>query len=156
MLQILLGAVIISFSSVFVKLVHVGPTTALFYRFIFGASALFAAALVTKTPLFRGLRSFLFAGLAGFLFSLDLFFWHRSILYVGPGLATILANFQVFILAVIGVVFMGERLRLFFIASIILAFSGLVLLTDLGFHSPDPFYLRGIIFGLLAAVLSSL
>ena len=151
MLQIILGAILISFSSVFVKLVHVGPTTSLFYRFTFGALALFITALITKTPLFRDIRSFLFAGLAGFLFSLDLFFWHRSILYIGPGLATILANFQVFILTVIGIIFMGERLRILFIASVVLAFSGLILLTELNVQSFEPLYMRGILFGLLAA-----
>ncbi len=151
MLQILLGAILISFSSVFVKLVHVGPTAALFYRFSFGASALFITAFIVKTPLFRDLRSFLYSGLAGLLFSLDLFFWHRSILYVGPGFATILGNFQVFILALIGVVFLGERLRFLFIVSVIFAFSGLILLTGLNFHSMPPLYLRGIIYGLLTA-----
>lgn len=151
MLQIILGAFFISFSSVFVKLVHTGPTTSLFYRFFFGASALFVTAFINRTPLFRDLRSFLFAVLAGFLFSLDLFFWHRSILYVGPGLATILANFQIFILTVIGIVFMGERLRILSIVSAVLAFAGLVFLTGLDFHSLDPLFLRGVIFGLLTA-----
>ncbi len=151
MLQIILGAFLISFSSVFVKLVHVGPTTALFFRFLFGGSTLFITAFIIKIPLFRDLRSFLFAALAGFLFTLDLFFWHRSILYVGPGLSTILANFQVFILTLIGIIFMGERLRFRFIVSVILAFSGLILLTDLNFNSMPPLYLRGIIYGLLTA-----
>ena len=151
MLQIILGAFLISFSSVFVKLVHVGPTSALFYRFTFGASALFITAFIIKTPLFRDLRSLMYSGLAGFLFSLDLFFWHRSILYVGPGFATILANFQIFILPLIGVVFLGERLRFLFIVSVIFAFSGLILLAGLDFHSMPPLYLRGIIYGFFTA-----
>ena len=151
MVEIFLGATIISFSSVFVKLVHVGPTAALFYRFLFGAIALFIAAPIRKVPLFNGYRSLLFGCLAGFLFSLDLFFWHRSIHYVGPGLSTILANFQVFILTAISIVFMKERLRFLFIASVILAFSGLVLLIGLDFQSMSPLFIRGIIFGLLTA-----
>ena len=151
MLQIIIGAILISFSSVFVKLVHVGPTTTLFYRFCFGALALFITAFITKTTLFRDIRSFLFAALAGFLFSLDLFFWHRSILFIGPGFATILANFQIFILVIVGVVFIGERLHLLFITSVILAFSGLILLTDLNLRSMEPLYMRGIVYGLLTA-----
>ncbi|MFC1839666.1 DMT family transporter [Thermodesulfobacteriota bacterium] len=151
MVQIFIGAILISFSSVFVKLVHVGPTSSMFYRFFFGALALFLAALITKTPLFRDFKSFCYAGLAGFIFSLDLFFWHRSILFVGPGLATILANFQVFILTLIGLVFLGERLRVLFIFSVILAFSGLTLLIGLDFQSMDRLFQRGIIYGLLTA-----
>lgn len=135
----------------FVKLVHVGPTAALFYRFLFGAIALFIAAPIRKVPLFNGYRSLFYGGLAGFLFSLDLFFWHRSIHYVGPGLSTILANFQVFILTAVSIVFMKERLRFLFIASVILAFSGLVLLVGIDFQSMGPLFKRGIIFGLLTA-----
>jgi drug/metabolite transporter (DMT)-like permease len=70
---------------------------------------------------------------------------------VGPGLSTILANFQVFILTGISIVFMKERLRFRFIASVILAFSGLVLLIGLDFQSMSPLFIRGIIFGLLTA-----
>ena len=40
---------------------------------------------------------------AGVFFSLDLWFWHRSIIYIGPGLSTLLANFQVFILMLVGI-----------------------------------------------------
>lgn len=151
MIQIIIGGLLISFSSVFVKLVHVGPTSSMFYRFLFGALTLFIAALISKTPLFRDFKSLFFAGLAGFIFSLDLFFWHRSILLVGPGLATILANFQVFILTLIGLIFMGERLRVLFIVSVMMAFLGLILLVGLDFQSMDRLYQLGIIYGLLTA-----
>ena len=39
------------------------------------------------------------AWLAGLLFALDLLFWHHAIEYVGAGLATVLGNLQVFIVA---------------------------------------------------------
>jgi len=42
-------------------------------------------------------------------FALDLVFWHRSILAVGTGLATLLANFQVFLVAIASVALFGER-----------------------------------------------
>ena len=151
MVQIIIGAILISFSSVFVKLVHVGPTSAMFYRFFFGAITLLSAALIRKVPLFRDYKSLCYSGLAGFLFTLDLFFWHRSILFVGPGLATILANFQVFILTLLGFIFMGERVRVLFIFSVIMAFFGLILLIGLDFQSMDRFFQLGIIYGLLTA-----
>ncbi|CAO0819763.1 hypothetical protein DFAR_1110033 [Desulfarculales bacterium] len=43
-------------------------------------------------------------------FALELTFWHRSIHLLGSGLATILAEFQVFFLAGFGALFFGERL----------------------------------------------
>ncbi len=151
MIQIIIGAVLISFSSVFVKLVNTGPTSALFYRFFFGAVTLFIYSFFSKTKLYKNIRSLLYAALAGFFFSLDLFLWHRSILWAGPGLATILANFQVFILTLISVLFMKERLRLIYVLTVLLAFAGLILLTGVGFEAMDSLYRKGIIFGLLTA-----
>jgi drug/metabolite transporter (DMT)-like permease len=37
-----------------------------------------------------------FAVASGFCFAVDLSLWHRSIVYVGPGLATLLCNLQMF------------------------------------------------------------
>jgi len=42
LIQLIAGATIISFSAVFVKLVHVGPTMAGFYRVLFGGLILLA------------------------------------------------------------------------------------------------------------------
>lgn len=151
MIRILLGAFLISFSSVFVKLVHVGPTSALFYRFLFGALALFFTAKIKGIPLFKGFRPFIFAMAAGAIFALDLFFWHRSIHYIGPGLATILANLQIFILAAAGVLFMKERLSVLFIISSVIAFIGLVILIGPDIRSAGPLFKRGILFGLITS-----
>jgi drug/metabolite transporter (DMT)-like permease len=155
LLQIFLGAIIISFSSVFVKMVHTGPTSTLFYRFLFGGVALIIALMITKTPLFRSLRTLGLAAASGLLFSLDLFLWHRSILFVGPGLATILAGFQIFILPLIGVLFLKEHLKPLFIISIILAFAGLVFLTGADVNSMEPQFRIGIVYGMLTAVCYS-
>ncbi len=72
MFQIILGAIFISFSSVFVKIVHTGPTSTLFYRFLFGGVTLVIGLMVSKTSLFRGFRSLGLAATSGLLFSLDL------------------------------------------------------------------------------------
>jgi len=152
MLQVLLGAFLISFSSVFVKLVDVGPTTAMFYRFLFGGIALLAVMLVRTVPLWKGKRPMLLAAAGGLVFTLDLFFWHRSILYVGPGLATLLANFQVFILAIFGMFFLGERPALRFYIATPLAFFGFSLLVGWDYGGMARLYRLGILYGLLTAV----
>ena len=154
MLQIILGAIIISFSSVFVKMVDTGPTATMFYRFFFGGVALVIGLLISKTTLFCNSFPLGLAATSGLLFSLDLFFWHRSILYVA-GLATILAGFQIFILPVIGVLFLKEQIKPLFIISVILAFTGLVLLTGVDFNSMEPQYRLGVIYGMLTALCYS-
>ena len=62
----------------------------------------------------------------GVAFAADLMLWHRSILYVGPGLATLLGNFQVFLMALAGFLIYRERLGWQFLAGVALAFVGLV------------------------------
>ena len=107
-LQVTGGAVMISFSAVFVKAAHVGPTMAGFYRVLFGGLVLALILKIRRERLFRGLTPLILTMVCGLLFSLDLTFWHRSIGYVGPGLSTLLANFQVFFLAFYGAVILRE------------------------------------------------
>ena len=68
--QVLAGALIISFSSIFVRLAHVGPTTAGFYRMLFGSLVLLAAAGLWRHRLWVGWRAACAAGMAGGLFFL--------------------------------------------------------------------------------------
>src|SRR5690349_21636424 len=53
-LEIVAGSFLISFSGVFVKIAHVGPTAAGVYRNLFGAIALFGIALVRRDSFWRG------------------------------------------------------------------------------------------------------
>ena len=103
------GAVLISFSPVFVKLVSVSPTTSGFYRVFLGGIALALFLLLTGRKLSFTKRAWTALILSAVFFALDLWFWHRSIMYVGPGLATLLANFQVFIMIAAGVVLLSQR-----------------------------------------------
>jgi drug/metabolite transporter (DMT)-like permease len=148
---LLAGAFLISFSSVCVKVADVGPTTAMFYRFLFGFVALGAVALWRKDKIWQGRQPMAWAIAGGVLFSLDLFFWHRSINYVGPGLATILANFQVFSLAVIGIVFMGEKLTWNLVVAIPASLVGLFMILGWDWSVLDATYRLGIIYGLITA-----
>jgi drug/metabolite transporter (DMT)-like permease len=150
--QIVLGAFLISFSAVFVKLAHVGPTTAGFYRQLFGGLVLLALVLARRQPLWRGSRPLGYALLAAVFFAADLFCWHRSIEYIGPGLATIMGNFQVFIMAFVGVLVFKEKATWRFAVSIPLAFLGLFLLVGIEWNHLESLYKAGIWLGLATAV----
>lgn len=151
-LQIVAGSVLISFSAVFVKLAHVGPTASGFYRNVFGAFALFLIVAARRDRVLKGMRRLRWALIAGLFFAADIFFWHRSILYVGPGLATILGNFQVFFMTGVGVFVFRERTTWRFLVAIPLAVLGLFLLVGLRWGDFDASYRRGVIFGLLTAI----
>lgn len=108
MLGLGLGATLISFSAVFVRLAHVGPVTSGFYRVLFGGLFLLLLALVKGYLARISPRSFILGAVCGVVFALNLTMWHNSIHLVGPGLATVLSNFQVFFMALAGILFFGS------------------------------------------------
>lgn len=148
-----IGAVMISFAAVFVKLAHVGPTTAAFYRMAIAGCILAVPVIAGRHRAWSGSRAVLVAGVAGVLFALDLVVWHRSIHFVGPGLATILANFQVFILAGFGIIVLRERVSWRLAVAIPMALAGLFLLVGVDWSIVSRSYRVGVIFGLVTAVV---
>ncbi len=152
MITLIIGAVMISFSGVWVKIAHTTPTVTAFYRVFFGGIFLLPAALWRHEMKWRGIRHWLLCMVCGIIFSLDLICYHYSIRYTGPGLGTIIVNFQVFILAGIGVLFLGEKLRRIYLLSIPLAFLGLFMIVGIQWEQLGPVYKTGIYFGFAAAV----
>ncbi len=152
MLPLLLGSFIISFSAVFVELSHLPPTASAFHRVFFGGLALLALQLVRNRGRLRfegGLALNLATALA---FALDLLCWHRAIGLLGPGLATLLGNFQVLILALISLVFLKERLGARFWLALPLALSGVACITGLSPSAYTPEVRLGIVYGLLTSL----
>lgn len=93
----------------------------------------------------------LHASLCALLFSGDLALWHRAIIYIGPGLATILANFQALILAAFGILVLRERPGWRYLLSIPIALLGLFLLVGVSWNSLSSQSRTGVVFALGAA-----
>ncbi|MCC6439696.1 MAG: EamA family transporter, partial [Rhodanobacteraceae bacterium] len=110
LLEMIGGAALISTTSILVKLAHVGPTVSAFYRMFLGGAILLVGLLVWRR--WRRVRAAHLGWMLipAFAFAVDLMMWHRSILHVGPGLATLLGNFQVFVMALAGWLIYRERL----------------------------------------------
>jgi len=142
----------ISFSPVWVKLVSVSPTTSGFYRVLFGGVALTLFLIFTRQRLHLSKRVWLVLLLSSVFFALDLWFWHRSINYIGPGLSTLLANFQVFFMMLAGVLMLGQRPRPIQIVAVPLALVGLGMIVGFDWQSLPADYRLGVVFGLLTAV----
>lgn len=142
----------VSFSGVFVELAHVGPTVSGFYRMLFGGSILLVIALFRNQRLWNGSKTFWFAAACGLLFAIDLFFWHRCVLILGPGLATLLGNFQVFFLTLVGVLFLKERFGWRLTISIPLAIFGLYLIVGINWAQAGADFKTGVWLGLATAV----
>jgi drug/metabolite transporter (DMT)-like permease len=149
---VLIGAFMISFSPIWVRLSEVAPTTSAFYRVFFGFAFLLVPWLWASTRLDK-LGNLLPLSIAcGFIFALDLHFWHLSIGYIGPGLATIIGNFQVFMMAGCGFLFFHEKLLLRSLFALPLAFFGLFLVVGFNWSSLEANYKIGIAYGFLTAL----
>lgn len=156
MTGLVIGAIIISFSSVMVKLADVAPDVVGFYRLSVGGLGMLV--ILWHMGKLRHLTRHVWkwSFFSALFFAADFFGWHRSIGYVGPGLATMLANFQVVILAAVSVVFLKERLTWRFFAAIGLALAGLYLMVGVSWDVFTPEYRLGVVFGLMAALAYAL
>lgn len=152
-LRLFIGAALISLSPVWVNLVEVSPTTSGFYRVLIGGMALAMYMLVRRQRLELSRRAWLIIIVAAVFLTLDLWFWHRSIVYIGPGLATLLANFQVFFMMLAGIVLLRQTPRPLQLVAVPMALLGLALIVGLDWNSLPPDYQLGIIFGFMTAVV---
>ena len=150
-LRLFAGALMISFSPVFVKLTSVAPTTSGFYRVLFGGVVLAVYLAITRRRLTFSAKAWIALVLSAIFFALDLWFWHRSILYVGAGLSTLLANFQVFIMMAAGALLLNQRPSRMQLAAVPLAIAGLALIVGFDWDGFSADYRLGIVYGLLTA-----
>jgi len=147
------GATLISLSPVWVKLVDVSPTVSGFYRVLIGGGALAIYLIVTRRRLDLSRTAAAILMACALFFAADLWFWHRSIDYIGPGLSTLLGNFQVFFMMLAGVLFLHQRPNARQLIAVPLALTGLALIVGLDWETLAPNYRLGLIFGLLTAVM---
>jgi drug/metabolite transporter (DMT)-like permease len=151
-LRLFIGAALISLSPVWVRLVDVAPSTSGFYRVVFGGAALLIYLLATRRQLHLSKRVWWLLLGASVFFALDLWFWHRSIYYIGPGLSTLLANFQVFFMMIAGIVFLRQMPKPTQVIAAPLALLGLALIIGWDWNALPKDYKLGVIFGILTAI----
>ena len=141
---LIIGALCIGLAPIFVRLTDVGPTSAAFWRLALASPLLLLAWSRSPEPLRWRL---LWPGL---LFAGDLAVWHQSIHITSVANATLLANLQPAIVAVISVLFLGVRLSRGFVIGLLLAMSGaVILMADSLSVSPEHF--AGDLLGVLTA-----
>lgn len=148
------GALIISTSAPLVRLSGVSPATSAFFRCLYAVPPLVLLAWTERRrlgPLPARARNLAWA--AGVLFALDLLFWHHAIDYVGAGLATVLGNLQVFLVAFGAWVVFKERPTKNLMIATPVVFAGVVLISgvfDSAAYGADP--MLGVVFGVATSI----
>lgn len=149
--SLMFGAVIISFSPVFVRLAHVAPTVSAFYRMAIGGVVLVVMAL-TAGRVRPGVGYLVWCVGLGATLAVDLAVWHRAIGIIGPGLATVLGNLQVLFVAAYGIVVERERPTRRFLLSLPLALVGIWLVFGLQPQMTGPDHRLGLVLGMITAL----
>lgn len=153
--SVALGSALISLSPFAVELSGLDALANTFYRMGIGGLLLLLLSLSQIQERF----SFRFLGLCflgALIISLDLFIWNQSVLYIGPGLATVLANLEMVFLALIGTLFYRERLPRYFFGLCLLICAGVCSLIHPYFLEIQWTHSVGIAFGLLASLIYGL
>lgn len=152
---LLIGAVCIGFSPIFVRLSELGPLTTAFYRVFLALPALWFLIVRDAGSSLPGdgmrPRDWACLVLAGVLFALDLAAWHASIMLTSVANATLLANFApVFVTAGSWLLF-KERFSAEFLVALALGIAGAAILMGDSLKL-DRAHLAGDALGLLTAV----
>jgi drug/metabolite transporter (DMT)-like permease len=148
------GALTIAFSAILVDLAAVSPSTAAVFRCAYALPVLGLLALRERRRLGPPRQHhWRYGAAAGAFFAADLILWHHAIADVGAGLATVLANLQVPLVAVAAWALLGERPSARVAVAVPLVFGGAVLISGVvgeGAYGDDP--ALGALYGVLTAV----
>ena len=150
-----LGAMSIAFSGVLVRLANVEPATAAIFRCAYALPALGIIALLERRAYGpRPAAQVRLAMLAGIFLALDLVIWHHTIGLMGAGLATVLGNTQVVIVAFLAWLFLGERPPRRTLLALPVVLGGVVLISGVvgtGAYGSNPGL--GVILGLVVGLV---
>ena len=153
-----IGAMAIAFSGILVRLANVEPATAAIFRCLYALPVLGILAVVERRrygP--RPAAQVKLAMLAGVFLALDLVIWHHTIGLVGAGLATVLGNTQVVIVAFLAWLFLGERPPRRTVLALPIVLAGVVLISGVigtGAYGSNP--VLGVLLGVVVGFVYAL
>ncbi len=131
-LAALVGAIILSFSAIFYSLSGANPITGAFFRVAYALPVLVIIWWTRRKDDHRPLRHRWLAFGGGVSLALDIVVWHTSIDYIGAGLATLIANSQVILVALAAWLIFKERPHRMVMGAIPLVLFGVTLVSGLG------------------------
>ncbi len=137
LIALVLGALAIAFSPIFVRLSEVGPTATGFYRTMLAVPPLWLVwrfRPASAAPTAKGIPPLGVLLLPGLLFAGDLFFWHLSIQYTTVANATLLSNFAPVIVTLGAWLVLREKISPAFLVALLVSFCGALMLVGASFR----------------------
>ena len=151
---LIIGAIAIAFSPIFVRFSDVDPIMTAFYRifislpfFLFFSS--FNIIEKVKFPKFN--NSYVIFLVSGIFFALDLICWHWSIKLTTVSKATFLSNLAPIVVIIFSLIFLNERFSKFFYLAVLLSMVGMLMLLGESFKFNKSQFI-GDLLGVLTAV----
>ena len=151
---LIIGAIAIAFSPIFVRFSDVDPIMTAFYRifislpfFLFFSS--FNIIEKVKFPQFD--NSYVIFLVSGIFFALDLICWHWSIKLTTVSKATFLSNLAPIVVIIFSLIFLKERFSKFFYLAALLSMVGMLMLLGESFKFNKSQFI-GDLLGVLTAV----
>ena len=151
---LIIGAIAIAFSPIFVRFSDVDPIMTAFYRifislpfFLFFSS--FNIIEKVKFPEFN--NSYIIFLVSGIFFALDLICWHWSIKLTTISKATFLSNLAPIVVIIFSLIFLKERFSKFFYLAALLSMVGMLMLLGESFKFNKSQFI-GDLLGVLTAV----
>lgn len=121
---LMVGAAAIGLAPILVRLTETGPAAAGMWRLVFAVPLLALLTFRPGAPRPAGPAPWLWVGLAGLFFALDLAFWHYGVTYTSVANATVLTNLTPVVVTLAAWVLFRERPRAIFVAGLVLALAG--------------------------------
>ena len=153
------GALAIAFSAILFRLANVSPSTGAFFRSLYAVPALVLIVRIQerRAPAAAAeRRERVLAALAGVWLGVDLILWNHAIDAIGAGLATVLGNTQVVMVALAAWALWGERPARRTVLAGLAVLVGVVLIS--GVIGASAYGARpgaGVVFGVLTGIAYS-
>lgn len=153
--SVVLGGALLSLSPFLVEMSEVNALTSTFYRLLIGAASLFVIGSYQNEEM-PDRSNLLLCLIAASAIALDLVVWNQSVLYIGPGISTVLANLEIVFLILIGCLVYQERLSPRFLLLCGWIFVGIGCLLYPLLHQLDRRLVLGVLLGLGASFIYSI
>ena len=136
-----------------VRLSETAPETSAFFRVAWAVPVLVVLAWVERSRLGPRERASRLTFVAGAIFAANILLYHHTIDLVGAGLATVLGNLQVVVVAYVAWAVLSERPERRVLVAVPIVLLGVVLISGVledGAYGDDPG--RGVVFGILTSI----